>query len=165
MKSQRETEFKLIRALISNCDKETQLREFVNFLESPRDLAQLLIKLRKFAHTQDLPTTTNDNIGPNDNSEPSKGTLEEKKTQQLLTYLRNKHLSAKDVEFIIKRDFGITIPSNKEGLGRYIRKVSRNNMFEQFYNRLISENIEKSISQDPWLQEMLNEQERRDDHR
>jgi len=154
MKQKPNLVFKLAKTIISSCETESQLRDVIFFLKSSQSLDKVVRALEVFIDQEQFPKS--EDVSRN------KKAIKQEKISALVAKLRDENFSTIQVEFMIMKVFQKQISSNKVGLEKYVQKLSRNTIFEHIYNYFISENMHKSSLEDPWLKEMLNEQERRD---
>ena len=154
MKQKQNLVFKVAKAIIANCETESQLQDVIFFLKSSQNFDKVVMALKAFMNQEQSPK-----VG---DVRQDKAAAKSEKISALAVKFRKEKLSAKDVELLIKKVFQREIPSNKVGIEKYLQKLSREAIFEQIYNYFMSEGNHKLTSEDPWLKEMLNEQEKRD---
>jgi uncharacterized protein (DUF1697 family) len=145
--------FRIARAIIGSCETESQLRDVIFFLKSPQDLDKVVQALETLVSQERFPKVKAVSL--------EEKAIRQEKIPALVSKLRNENFSARDLELLIAKVFHTQIPSNKVGLEKYVKKVSHNQKFEQIYNYFMSENVRKPALEDPWLKEMLNQQEKR----
>jgi hypothetical protein len=153
MKSKPVLVFKIAKAIISICETESQLRDVIFFLKSKQNLDKVMQALETLVSQERFPKVKAVNF--------EEKVIKPEKISALVEKLRSKNFSSRRLEVLIANVFQTQIPSNKVGLEKYIKKVSRNKKFEQIYNYFMSEKLHKPALEDPWLKEMLNQQEKR----
>jgi hypothetical protein len=147
--------FALAKAIMTTCETRSQLQDAVSFLKSPQNVDRLVRALEGLVdedHSTRAKGANRDEEGP-----------QTEKLLTLATKLRNEGFNARELELLVERVFGWHVPSAKLGLEKYIERLSRSPNFEQAYDHLMAAQLHKSTSEDPWLREMLTEQEKRDD--
>jgi len=153
MKSKPVLVFRIVKAIIDSCETESRLRDVIFFLKSPQGLDKVVRALETLVSQERFPKAESlKSMGKVSKSE---------KLSPLLIKLRNEKFSVRDLELLIAKVFHKQIPSNKVGLEKYVQKLAHHSMFEQIYNYFMSENVQKPALEDPWLKEMLNQQEKR----
>lgn len=145
--------FRIAKAIIASCETESQLRDIIFFLKSPQDLDKAVRALETLVSQDRFPKVKAVSL--------EEKAIKPEKISALVAKLRNENFSTREVEFLIAKVFHTQIPYNKVGLEKYIKKVSHNQIFEKIYNYFVLENVHKQALEDPWLKEMLNQQEKR----
>jgi len=148
MRTDQSTTFTLAKSILAACDTQEDLQNAVRFLKSERECRSLVEALESFLEDQSGTPRVERAAGEQHGDRKR----EETQVNMVMLLLREKGMSANDLQMLIRDRFGVSVPVNKMGLRRYVDLLSHKPFFEELCKHLLSL-AEKE--QDSWMKEML----------
>lgn len=161
MAEKREMIFKLVKSIIDLSSTTAEIKIFIDLLENNRSREFLLKSLSALA--DEYKTIMTNRIKPKERTTKLISHNEEN-LEELVLWLKNNEITSPILFAIVKEHFGKFVPVNKEGLGKYIRRLSKYSFFNDlklYISKHLIGGADSDID-DPWLREMLNEQKKRE---
>jgi hypothetical protein len=160
--------FRLVKAIVGFCQSEEDICAVIKVLDSVKSRSEVLGTLKRML---------NDRTAHSTGKKPGvtsfkKLVIDDAKKLRLLRLidqLKSWGITSAHVHQLVRQKYGKDIPIHKEGLDRYLKRVSRQPFFEMLISDLLIKKLPISTSRsgdrktdsktdtDPWLEKMLAE--------
>ncbi|UCC81257.1 MAG: hypothetical protein JSW64_07845 [Candidatus Zixiibacteriota bacterium] len=154
--------FKFVKALINASDSDSELSGFLTIVENSTKRNKLINILKNIidlrSNTLNLPK-----IEPKEKIESKRQYSLKYEIAQLSKRFKNGGLTAPIIHDIILRRYNENIPVNKEGLEKYLNRLSKKNYFDSLISFIKFKYLRSSIKpmEDPWFREMIKEKNKK----
>lgn len=162
MRQVEDSKFKLVKAIVEASQSERELKQAIRILEVERTRALILDALKAML-TRDQTQVSTDSVESMTVPRKKASLARRLNLSGLLGNLKARKMTAPHLHELVKRRFQKDIPVNKEGLERYLGRLSRMPFFDELASYLFSSGSKKTMDskEDPWVREMLSEQKKK----